>query len=865
MTSLSYLDDTTRRLLSLDNFLDGLTVSEFIELLAKNLSLKSELNNGIEYLDPKPYIRTFESTLKELRKLSEECTNRNQKLERITEVKQTDHYNNVLQLSSRANNLNMKFNKLNLKVTQVNNSINPIGQNLTNANNLKENTHDLIFLTKCYNEFYTNHQPPIELVKYSPNDRKQIAASLNRLLTLSSKLASEELENSIETHELIKTHCTQFETNLLEAFSNFYVAKDFQQLKELSSVLFQFNGGTNIVKFFIDNRSIIQELKSDSNVSDSYWRDLRNPDMTVALDNSTLKMFQAMTESIANEIDAIATIFQDKRNVVMVSLMNKLYVELLQARIEYLLKNASSHSNLSYIRMLHLLSNELFSVTKNLKSLCISRDLNISAELDKLYTGLFTPYLKNDSYFIIEKESLDELIHQSVSNFIAKNEKIISKRHLQIKLQQFKESQNNEMDDFEKSSESSIFAESLLQQQPQHNSKNAIASDNTSTARRLLSYSKRTRKLASISKLLKNVERTPSLKDKLSRTKSSNTMNGNSINNHGNGHSRNTSEPFGNDYQSGADTDSELSIVITEKILKYAVESLTRSIELVPAKINEYSMGILDVLLDGFGHSYVFVGLEALYYNGIVVQQPKLNSFFGSNSSELSLEFLSKLNLISLQIYLLSLVIKKFFYPLILSTTIKEQLSNNFNSYLQDLEISLNIILNDLVYLIQKNLKTILNNQSSDDFQPTASSQSIIDKTSTCDKLIKFLDQVFQSAYEYLDFNPSLKIDLMKKIVSILLLLLINHFTKFKINSNGSLILTQDIVHYISIFDNYEGLDDFKENFMILKDLTNLFSCQEELLKDLCNEGKLVYLKKSLLKHYIRQRSDFNERFLLGI
>ncbi|KAM9893181.1 hypothetical protein OXX79_009513, partial [Metschnikowia pulcherrima] len=56
------LEDDVRRLINIDNFLDGLTPNDFVEELSKDHILKGAEVNSLEYLDPKPYIRTFEST-----------------------------------------------------------------------------------------------------------------------------------------------------------------------------------------------------------------------------------------------------------------------------------------------------------------------------------------------------------------------------------------------------------------------------------------------------------------------------------------------------------------------------------------------------------------------------------------------------------------------------------------------------------------------------------------------------------------------------------------------------------------------------------------------------------------------------------
>ena len=71
--NLYELDDRTRQILHLSNFLEDLSASDFIEEISKqheiSLNESKTNDNNLEQLDPKPFIRTFESVLSELKSL----------------------------------------------------------------------------------------------------------------------------------------------------------------------------------------------------------------------------------------------------------------------------------------------------------------------------------------------------------------------------------------------------------------------------------------------------------------------------------------------------------------------------------------------------------------------------------------------------------------------------------------------------------------------------------------------------------------------------------------------------------------------------------------------------------------------------
>ncbi|KAG7708442.1 hypothetical protein KL914_002168 [Ogataea haglerorum] len=830
MTSLFQLDDETKRLFTLDDFLHGLTVHEFVEFLAAKLASRTGYDGSqpLDQLDPKPYIRTFEACVKELNRLGEECLAKQTKYEKIAEVKQTEHFSNVLRLAPKASKLNSQFAQLDLKVRRINGDIRPLGDRLTETNSLKENTVTLIFLTKCYNEFYTKKQAPPELVKM-PRDRRAVA--LVQLLKLASKLATNDLPQAKATLSVIQEHCNRFEIELLNEFHEMDNTKNYRRLQELSSLLFLFNDGENIKQFYINKHPIFSNFQStELSVEPSFWKSMCDPGFSqYQLDSLTLAMLQEIEDVLTkSEYDTIQQIFLEHTRAVLLAFVDRFYEELIRNRVQLLLRVASSYSKLCNLRVLHLLCNQVNRLTQSLKTFLGDKEVDLGVELDKYHAALFHRHVDKDVYFSLEKENLSELIGSFTARFEAKHEKVVNKHLLENKILHSKDASTSEAPEYDQD----VFLD---------------APQRENSTRRLLSY-KRSKKFTSISKFIKNMERSSSLKDRFTRAK----LRGGSDQG-----ARVVSDSFEQDAGDG----SEASLVIAEKILKAVVESLTRAIELVPSKINEYALEMFDILIVSYGQSYLAIELENLYYNGILVQQQKLASFFGS--SEINLKFVEQISLVSVQVYLLSIVVKRFFYPLVLSAEIKNRLSLMFNSYLQDVELGLNIIVDELLELIERNMKNILSGQAMDDFQPAT--QPTIDRTETCDKMLQFLDRVFRALYEHLGFNPTLKMDTIRRILASLLTLLINHFTRFRVNSNGSLVLTQDVIHYISIFDTYDGLDDMKQRFGVLRELTNLFFCQPELLKDLCNEGQLIYLKKSVLKQYISRRSDFDPKFLQGV
>ena len=183
--SIYELDDDIRRLLNLDNFLEGLSIPEFVEELSKDHILKGAEVNKLEYLDPKPYIRTFESTLKELDELRKHANRRREDAEKNVDDFELKHSENVLELSSKVDSVTKKFDSLDVKISGVSLKIDPLGQLLNKITNSRDRSTETIFLIRAYHGFYTKDKyDPLEYLRTSNDydDRVKCAKTVNNLL-----------------------------------------------------------------------------------------------------------------------------------------------------------------------------------------------------------------------------------------------------------------------------------------------------------------------------------------------------------------------------------------------------------------------------------------------------------------------------------------------------------------------------------------------------------------------------------------------------------------------------------------------------------------------------------------------------------
>lgn len=199
--SIYELDENIKKLLTVDNYLNGLSVNDFIEEISKDHFLKGAEVNNKAYLDPKPYIRTFESTLRELKQLQAEANEQRVKNERQVDSYELKHSENVLELNQQIDEATKKFDILDTQILDVSTRINPLGNTLNKITNSRDRSLETIFLIRAYHGFFMKEQYlPLETLKNSKklDDKLKCAKTVRNLLNLAKKVSDEKLPKSMK-------------------------------------------------------------------------------------------------------------------------------------------------------------------------------------------------------------------------------------------------------------------------------------------------------------------------------------------------------------------------------------------------------------------------------------------------------------------------------------------------------------------------------------------------------------------------------------------------------------------------------------------------------------------------------------------
>lgn len=812
------LEEDIRKLLTLDNFLHGLTVNDFVEELSKDHILKGAEVNNLEYLDPKPYIRTFESTLRHLKQLGEDAVHQKERAEREVDEFELTHSKSVLDLSSQVSQIVSKFDNLDTRISSISNKIDPLNQSLNKITNSRDRSMETIFLIRAYHGFYTKEKyDPLEKLRTTKNTdaKMECAKTVNNLLTLAKKIESMtgSLPKVAKCVSSIQKYSEMMERGLIERFEIASEESDFDEMSEISKILFEFNGGSSVVLAFMNKSDLFFEADRPGEDDDgSYsilddeaiWTKLADPNNQVhslLKDEATEFLLDRLKVAIKGQTRIVQQVFEKPIPVLKI-LIQRIYAQMIQNKVSALLLYSQPSGALVHVRLLYALYILVGDFTKDMKEFLTTNEFDENNELgttlDQCFYDLFIEYLTDSTYFRMEKEMLESVIYNVAQKFNALNERALSRKALDTKMQEL---------------ENETASSSTTSRQQGQSEKHIF-------------HFLEKKRLGKFKDFMKShLPERSSGRDSM-------------------GMATKTTEYA---------EDGTLNVTKVQVILKLSIESISRILELAPNKTPEYSLEILEIILMDFGGLYITGGLEVAY------DKAQLEQSNISLAEDLQFDFLSIFNLTSEILFLVSSCIKKIILPCAVNNpNIRNRMISLTNNYVSRCETSLNLILASTVELVTERLNAFLQKQKKKDFVSDTINTNQ-DYTEVCESISDFLI-ILQSTFKKYLNNTNLN-NVLIKIGMITLNLLLDHFKKFAVNSTGGIILTQDVIRYQSVIDSWE-IPGLSENFQILREISNLFTVQPNLLNSLITEGHLANLKIYTVKQYISKRTDFTPSYL---
>lgn len=811
MNSIYELDPKWKGILTLDNFLGGLTVHEFVQALSKDHSLKGTATGTWEQLDPKPYIRTFESTLKELKNLSTESNSNKGQLSQQVSQYELIHAQNVMTLSTNLKSMVQDYDHLDNKLTNVIQVVSPLGEKLEKSIKRKNSYVRSVELISHYNSFYSQGSS-VELEKLRVSkgwkSKARAAVLVKNLLALTRKIETKSLDKTLETTAIIEKYSETMENELLANFNTAYRDNDFNKLNEIALILNHFNGGVNVIQSFINQHEYFIDTKqldvdeSGILVDEDFKSKISDPDNhSLFYEKTMVERLESIENVIKNESKVVKVVFEERAQFVLQLFIQRIFAQKIESNVDLLLSASLSISNLAHVRMLHALYSLIGQFVKDLseffQAIGLDQDGGLTSTLEQYYSDLFSKTIFNRSkYFDIEKRSLEITLAQKTADFNLAYDREIRPRYLVNKL----------------SNKASITSNAEL------HALNATSSG----------------KLFQINNFFKS---------HLDRDRKSLTRSSSSSQLPSNGPAISGTETA----ELSHDEDPKFTLHNIDSMLKCAVESLARVMELVPNKAGDFSFELLEVVLMGVINSYVESGLEYAYF--------QLSRIDASRTEDINLSYFKYVSKSAEILSLVSAATKTIILPLLNnSPQIKRKIVTLINAYFKRCEMLINVILEETVQLYSHKFTNSLSKQKKKDFIPR--SQEILDQdTLPAIEIVACLNSLYAQTILHLK-KENLKFFLMK-VGTDLYQQLLEHFKKYQVNSIGGIILTKDIIGYQNAIEEWK-IQELLDDFATLRELANLFTVQPELLDSLTKEGRLSNVGADIISEYIAKREDFN-------
>ncbi|KAJ8658818.1 hypothetical protein O0I10_005545 [Lichtheimia ornata] len=792
------LSPNVKKLLSIDTFKGNMSTDEFMEKISSDLISQTKQYSGAAAFDPKPFIRTFENVLEELKQLRTRVQEQCDELESSTQAVEHQYKKDIADMQGAFQDVYHAYDSLETRIGDVGNTAIRIGEQLETIDKQRSRASESRDIIEYFMEFQEGNSERLSLLCEGGEEGQLKAAVICRRLNAVAK----EVNTDVQARIGIEKFCESFEKEMLEDFDRAYREGDARVMGHRAKVLFEFNGGASCVQmyvnqheFFMSNQKLeeMEELrKSEDNL------DLSNPNVPPPeVDTSLVKLYDDIRITVRKEAGIISAVFPQPATVMQVFLQ-RVFAQSIQNHIELLLSRAERYSQLAYLRTLSSTHAETKRLVENLKFYCSKEvSLNSTADmsglvtaaspeeaLDRCMNDLFVPYTESDRYLSREKLSLNELFGRIIAEFLS---------YMQ---ERKKNSARNQ----------SVLTRTL----------NQISASTSGTM------------LAATSPV-------------------------------GEPASPNSTNPFetaGPDFQRNTNTTSANLVTVDDdgfkllsrdaimRMLSIHAEAIVRCVELTDSQELPTSIQFLySVLLDFIGTKYLDIALDDVIEELGSKPEPDTSCFpVVANTTKV-----------------IQLVQKHFqtaIVPLVASApSTHRSILGSKNKFMGALEGKSNDVLQKELDGITSWLTELLSRQKRNDFKPRDEDVIMMSTgTQPCVQIVDFITRIYRAAVKSLQ-GKNLETFLFK-IGQDLHAMLLEHFKKFYVTPTGGLLVTKDIAKYEEVIQMFK-IPVLNDMFDMLRQLGNIFLVKPEILRSILSEGYLARLDPSMLYPYLEKRVDF--------
>ncbi|KAG0270149.1 Exocyst complex component 5 [Actinomortierella ambigua] len=414
------LDDELKAILKIASFKGSFSSKAFIEKLSNGI-IQTRIRENSNTFDPKPFIRTFESSLEELDKLSNGMQKMITDLERQTQKEEIAFKKQVKELGVSFEDVQSTLESLDNRISEVGGTAVRIGEKLETADKQRARAVLSKKLMEYFMQFNEGRCPALESLMTEKGLEGQVEAA--RILRQLAVLAKEvDLPDTQEARRGIEKFREEFETEMLASFDKAYRHAD----PKVMAIY------VNQHEFFMSHAKISESAHLEGPDQEK----LADPEAPIPpVDAVLVKLYDDIRKTVIDEADIISMVFPNPAAVFQV-FVQRIFGQTIQSFIEMQLERAQEKSSLAYLRTLSSIHEATVALVKDLKkcedafktsgtssavkgSNMSGATQPLSQTLDRCLEDLFVPYLEGDRYMKKELQSLCEIYDNMLAKFTA--------------------------------------------------------------------------------------------------------------------------------------------------------------------------------------------------------------------------------------------------------------------------------------------------------------------------------------------------------------------------------------------------------------------------------------------------------------
>ncbi|KAF8977784.1 Exocyst complex component 5 [Entomortierella lignicola] len=430
------LNPDLKATLRVESFQGTFSSKVFIERLSSGI-IATRIKENSNTFDPKPFIRTFESSLEELEKLASKMQKHTTELERETQKEELAFKKQVKELGLGFEDVQSSLESLDSRISEVGSTAIRIGEKLETADKQRARAVLSKKLMEYFMQFNEGRCPALESLMTQQGLEGQIEAA--RILRQLAVLAKEvDLPDTQVGREGIEKFREQFETDMLSSFDKAYRHADPKVMAHCAKALLEFNGGHSCVQIYVNQHDFFMlhsKVNESTPVESPDQENITDPVASIPpIDAGLIKLYDDIRTTVEQEAEIISMVFPNPAAVFQV-FIQRIFGQSIQQFIETLLERAQAKSTLAYLRTLSSIHEQTILLVEDLKKCEETLKAGINANikgsnvsvttqplaqtLDRCLDDLFVPFLEGDRYLEKELNSLCEIYDSRLAKFTA--------------------------------------------------------------------------------------------------------------------------------------------------------------------------------------------------------------------------------------------------------------------------------------------------------------------------------------------------------------------------------------------------------------------------------------------------------------